>query len=536
MIRKVLNKLSLQLRLSLLFGVLMTGFALVLMFFMFSLSSTVFKTEAQQHLIRTVERDLDEAEYERGIFKQEEDFVYHSNDAHILLYDRSGTVIAGDLPSGFKSKPEFIDGLLQTVTEEEESFFVYDTLIQFNKYEYTINAINGDIISYGTDSISSFVQYNGTMGAVKPEYITIQKAFEIAAKNERIPLSEATLLTASLDNNISDIYTIEFYSEITNYDEVWIRGIVPTENKDGISSLLKVALIILPLLIIIFLIIGYFVTKKTLMPLKIVRNTANRLGKCEDLSQRINIKEGPLEITQLSNAFDNMAQNLQDAFERERRFTSDVSHELRTPVTVILAACGEAMDDYATKEDINEALEVINRQTLKMRSMITQLLEFTRMEQGRMRLSLEEANLSQIVEAICEDSYSGDNEKNIKVSYTAQPDIIMNLDVELMTRLIDNLVSNAIKYGKENGFVKIALKKAEDKIILSVEDNGIGISKDDIDGIFQSFYRGENAIAQSGHGLGLSLAKRIAMLHGGNITVESELSKGSKFTVIFKEI
>ena len=128
-------------------------------------------------------------------------------------------------------------------------------------------------------------------------------------------------------------------------------------------------------------------------------------------------------------------------------------------------------------------------------------------------------------------------EKNITLIKEIAPDVMFNMDIGLMTRLCDNLLSNAFRYGKEGGFVKVSLNKDGEHIIFKVEDNGIGISSENLEKIWLRFFRVDKARSRENgcSGLGLPMVKQIAILHGGEVYVESEENKGSIFTVIFSQ-
>lgn len=221
------------------------------------------------------------------------------------------------------------------------------------------------------------------------------------------------------------------------------------------------------------------------------------------------------------------ADRLERSFEAERQFTSDASHELRTPVAVILAGLDHGQP---TEEDYRQSVDVIRRQGQQMSRLIGQLLHITRLEQGTQKLQLETADLSQLVEVLCEEQAHLAPEGTTLAVHT-QPDLLVNGDVNRLSRLLTNLISNAYRYGKPNGHVWVDLRREGQWAVLSVRDDGSGIAPEDRERIFQRFYQVDAARGKDGSGLGLSMVQQAARLHGGSVTVDSRIGEGSTFIV-----
>lgn len=331
-------------------------------------------------------------------------------------------------------------------------------------------------------------------------------------------------------------YVYDRLIEFKKHDNIWIRGIVSgTDAVTTIHTMIKLMTIILPLLGVLSIAIGYMIAKKSFQPIEKIRRAAIEISESKDLSKRIHLGEGKDEVYQLAATFDDMFRRLEASFEAEKQFNSDVSHELRTPVSVILANCEYALEEERTYEEQREALETVQRQASKMKTMITQLLTFARLERGIDKASLEIIDLSELVEMTCEEQVDR-KEKNISLIWQIEPGLMVLADLSLMARLIINLINNAFQYGKENGHIKVELKKQGDyKVALRVSDDGIGIAKEDQEKIWKRFYQVNEARTASGKhsmGLGLSMVEWIARYHGGEVSVESELQKGSTFTFI----
>ena len=144
----------------------------------------------------------------------------------------------------------------------------------------------------------------------------------------------------------------------------------------------------------------------------------------------------------------------------------------------------------------------------------------------------EKIDFSALTESVCED-LALIRDKNINLSANIKKNIFINGNGSLLIRAISNLILNAYRYGKENGYINVSLKEVQNNIIFEVEDNGIGISENDLTKIFDRFYRADSSRTQGGTGLGLAITKEIVEFHGGKITAESKFGKGSKFKIIF---
>ena len=318
---------------------------------------------------------------------------------------------------------------------------------------------------------------------------------------------------------------------IEGYGTVYFRGITSvTRAENSIAITIRLAVIILPLLVILTGIIGYRFTRRTLLPVQKITETVKKIRKDEDLSQRVGLGNGKDEIYQLSETFDQMLEELEETFKREQQFTSDVSHELRTPVTVILAQCEAMLQDPVFTSGQKEQVKVIEQKARSMARMISQLLLLSRADQGRQQVQKERLNLSELTQMIAEEQEILAREKEIQVLAEIQPDIYAQADESLYIRMLDNLISNAVNYGKKGGYVKVLLLEEENMVKGVVEDNGKGIPQESLPRIWERFYRVDTSRTDQEHsGLGLSMVKWIVQAHGGEITVESQEGQGSRF-------
>ena len=231
----------------------------------------------------------------------------------------------------------------------------------------------------------------------------------------------------------------------------------------------------------------------------------------------------------------------QQKIDRERRnFVSNVSHELRTPLTSIKSYTEALVDGaWENKEIAPGFLKVIETETDRMMRMITDLLNLSRMDQNRLALEKEFINMNELVlhivnrfEMVLQSEPYRDKNYRILTDIT-QRDLWVELDQDKITQVLDNIINNAIKYSPDGGRIIIRLMETHTDIIVSVSDEGLGISRKDIPHLFDRFYRVDKARsrAMGGSGLGLAIAQEVVQLHGGKIWVNSIENKGSTFFV-----
>ncbi len=320
--------------------------------------------------------------------------------------------------------------------------------------------------------------------------------------------------------------------ESPGQENIWIRGMIPASSNSGAAQTMTVlTFTLLPFILIISIVGGWFMAKSSFDPIEKITRTAASIRDGNDLTLRIALKKGPAEVMALSNTFDGMFDRLENSFKAEKQFTSDASHELRTPIAVIKASCDRAMKKDCSRSDFEETLGIISEQANHMSCLVSQLLDLTRLQQGTERYQLGEGDLSELVREACAD-YMPECMRGITLKTNIEDNVTARFNTPLMASLVQNLLQNAYRYGRENGSILLTLRKDGGKAVLSVSDDGIGIAPDDLDKIWQRFWqadasRGENV----GSGLGLSLVREISELHGGTVSVDSAPGKGSTFTV-----
>ncbi len=354
----------------------------------------------------------------------------------------------------------------------------------------------------------------------------------------RIPSGFDTSLSLA-DSTVAKQGEWYIYDKLYRLDEntaVWLRGITPHAQADSvINTFAKICAVFMPLLVAIAAAGGWLLTKKAFKPIAEINETAEQISTGKDLSKRIELEGGNDEIHAIADTFNRMFARLEDAFETEKRFTAEASHELRTPTCVILAQCEYAMNNNIDESEKDKAIQTVFSQAKKMSALISQLLLLARADNISKALSLDTINISELAEIIAEQQEYHAQQKNITLKTDIQPDIFIKADETMIMRLLINLIENSVKYGKDGGISTVSVKRTENKTVITVSDNGIGIAKEHLDNIWKRFYRvdkSRNKTDDNSTGLGLPMVKWIAEAHGGTVSVQSEIDKGSTFTVV----
>lgn len=318
-------------------------------------------------------------------------------------------------------------------------------------------------------------------------------------------------------------------------DGLVLQGVVNENAKETtLTRITKLSLLLLPLLAVCAIVGGYILAGRLLRPIREIGAAAEKISGGDDLAARIEIGEGKDELHRLADTFNNMFERLERSFEAEKQFTSDISHELRTPVTAALAQSEFALEEDCSPEEYRKALEVIRRQCLRMKSILEEMLSFSRLERMEKLADAEKVDFSELAAFVCQEQALR-KENGITLKSDIESGVFVNGSYGLLTSLLENLISNAYRYGKENGSINVSLKSDGKTAFLSVADDGIGVPAEIQDKIFLRFYRADQARTSGdsryGVGLGLPMAKQIAKLHSGSLSLESEEGKGSTFTL-----
>ena len=331
------------------------------------------------------------------------------------------------------------------------------------------------------------------------------------------------------NNNKYMYYDIETNSEKFANGK-YVRGIVQISSGQTNWYLPFAIIAGSPIIILIITYGGYLIIRSSLKPVREMIETAETISNSADLSKRITIEDGKDEVHKLALVFNEMLESLERASMRERQFSSDVSHELRTPISVIVAESEYGTKYIDTVDEAKESFAVIERQSKRMTIMINQILEMARLD-NRLEIPKEFFDLSSCLEETLEDYKKLFETKDIQLITNIEDNITLFGNQVLLIRLIDNLVSNALKYANSKIWISIAKRN---NIIIEVSDDGRGIADDEKAYIWDRFYKVDKSRSISednSSGLGLPISKKIVELHGGKIVALDNKPQGAKFVI-----
>lgn len=359
----------------------------------------------------------------------------------------------------------------------------------------------------------------------------------LARQAEVSSFSESRTWREKIDGVSYGFYDRKLNLPLPGDESLWIRGIASeTRGADQLQEVSRISGLLLPVLLAFSVAFGYLLTGRLLRPIRRMEKTAEQISQGTDLKQRLDVGTSQDEIGRLAAVFNRMFARLERSFEAERQFTSDASHELRTPTSVILAECEYMLEKPRSTDEYEEALRVVQKQGQRMTDLIEDLLDYTRLEQRPEQYALERLDLSSLTVEMAE-SLTIPDRNGITLQTEIAPGVEIRGSRMLLSRLLENLISNAYRYGRENGHILVRLQAepgdGSSGPVLSVCDDGMGIAAEEQEKIFDRFYRGDHSRSIPGTGLGLSMVKKIAERHGAEVRVESSPGQGSTFQILF---
>ena len=305
-------------------------------------------------------------------------------------------------------------------------------------------------------------------------------------------------------------------------------GVDATPVRSSIARLRTSLLLLLPLLLAVSVSGGYWLAGRALVPINTL--TAG-LAKIEprNLSRRLELGEVEDEVAILTRAINSLLERVERASMAERRFAADAAHELRTPLTVLRTGLEVALSRERSATEYAEALHASLREVVTLCRMADELLTLARLDE---EASIERAplNLRVLVHEVADAVEPLVQAKHLSLTTTLNGDVMVDGNQGHIRRLLINLLDNALKFTPEHGRIAVAVEAHDGKAIVKIADSGPGIAPADLPFIFDRFFRGKER-GEPGSGLGLSLCREIARLHGGEITATNIAAGGSEFVV-----
>ncbi len=423
---------------------------------------------------------------------------------------------------------QFNSNLLYTAHEvsslvgNSSSQYNSDNIYQFHNKKFigyfilVLNS-NGHVIAESND-----IKLSGSF--IKDLFGAVQKKSTSSVFNQNIGGRELSLVSLPVFNSFNDL-----------------TGVVIVGNSvDIINQTLHTLFFVMFFMSLIFIFIvvlfTFYFSDKITEPLSEITSQIVSITGF-NLNQRLQKGNYEVEFNVLSDEFNKLFDRLEATFQREKNFINDVAHEIKTPLAIIRGENELALNKK--NEDIKfyrKILEANISQSSKIEKVLNDVLSLARIEYRSISYKSERINLYEVLSEMSEDIKIMAEGKKLNFEFLHKgKDFYIFANKENISKAIFNIVSNSLKYTK-SGFIKMNLYKKNKNIFIEIEDSGIGIEEKDKQRIFNRFYRASNVKNIDGSGLGLSLSKSIIEGYLGSIFVESEIGKGSKFTINFNEI
>lgn len=313
---------------------------------------------------------------------------------------------------------------------------------------------------------------------------------------------------------------------------------LPADAAEMPAGLLIGTMVMLaPIIFGVSMIVAYLVVGSAFRPVDQLINEVEAITDGRSLHRRLPADSSNDELARLGLTVNAMLSRLETSFAALRRFTADASHELRTPLTVLRADVERAMHPATSRADRMVALEESLQETARMADLVDSLLTLARADEGRFDIHRTPVEIEPLMREVYETAVILGEDAGHLLSMPVLETATVMGDRARLRQLLLNLVTNAIKYTPRGGRVEVsATRRPDDEIAIVVRDTGMGIAASDLPHIFDRFWRADRARSRAsergGFGLGLSISQWIVQAHGGSISAQSRLGRGSVFTVI----
>ncbi len=306
------------------------------------------------------------------------------------------------------------------------------------------------------------------------------------------------------------------------------------EHEKVRYDLFKILLMSMVIILITSLVLSYVLAKRFSVPLKNISKATKEFAK-GNFSVRVDEQarnSDIYEVAELAEAFNNMAAEIEKSEEVKNMFISDVSHELRTPMTTIGGFVSGMLDDTIPQEKQREYLEIVYKEITRLSRLVNTFLDITRLRSDKMILSKVKFDINELIR-ICIIGFEHKiDDKNIDVELELESDSCMAYaDKDSITRVMTNLLDNAVKFTDVGGKITISVKTKQQEVIVSVKNTGAGIVKEQRNMIFERFYKADKSRSENteGTGIGLYLVKSILVAHDKDITVDGKEGEYAEF-------
>lgn len=302
-----------------------------------------------------------------------------------------------------------------------------------------------------------------------------------------------------------------------------------------LTNLRNTLFILFPMILLGLFFISSFLAGRSIIPVVSIINTTNRITQ-NNLNERVDLPQNKDELYDLSSSINALLERIESAIEREQQFTSDASHELRTPLSVLRGTLEVLIRKERTTDEYQEKIGLSLLEIDRMAVILDQLLQIARFDTNSSQNDAEMMSLISVVDHVINQQRNAISERGLSVVFNfdevSENQLVNGLRANIV---LDNILSNAIKYSHPNGSIEINLINQSNVILCSIQDHGIGIKSEDLTNIFSPFFR-SNALEHKsikGVGLGLSIAQKAALSIGAKIDISSKLDHGTCVSVSF---
>jgi signal transduction histidine kinase len=352
-------------------------------------------------------------------------------------------------------------------------------------------------------------------------------------------IDEKNLLQYSLGNSDRYFFQITTPPHLKNSSLITLIRTEknPRPFRNRMAHYVNTVTIISVVILLFCIVIITMITRSIAKSVTVLEDAAKRVTRGE-LDNPIEVR-GSNEVISLTKSLNELRLAVKENRDRQARFIMSISHDLRTPLALIQGYVEALYDEIpSSPEERKQYAEIILKKTDDLESLINDLIDFIKVDTGEWRTTWQNVNLKSFVEDIAKRGSEAATilKHKFKTEIDLPQDLAVQIDERLMNRCFENLFSNAIRYSKEGGTVVLRAFQIQDNgrncCKIQIEDDGIGIEKEELKNIFDMFYRGTGSRREKGHGLGLAIVKSIINSHNWEIGAESETGKGTTFTII----
>ena len=375
----------------------------------------------------------------------------------------------------------------------------------------------------------AFIQFVDELGAL------VEKSPNL--KQKKLTYDKNRIANELFDTKLETISVRQIQVPLYQGTKVIGYLIVAMSLEDSVmvlNNLFTVMLIAYPLILLVLFLIARFFAGRSIKPISSIIDTANFITK-DNLKSRIPLPQNKDELHLLSNTINNLLDRIENAVVREKQFASDASHELRTPLAVIKGTLEVLIRKERKPEEYKEKIEFCVSEVNRLNHLVDELLLLARFENQRQNIKLEKVNLNSLITDVISRNAQAIKEQKVNCKTEFSEEIYVQTDTYLFSIIVTNLLTNAIKYSNKGSNIVVKLYHSDGKAQCDIIDFGIGIPKEDINMIFNQFYRSNSTIHPEikGTGLGLSIVKRLCDLLEIDVKLESKENVGTKATISF---